>query len=1209
MNPTLTLSAIQSMCGQLSYKRGESAFRGGKVAVTYYDADAGRCEATVRLQEDFEVALRIDEDGDVTAKCSCPSLSSYAKYCSHIAAVLLLIHDAQQGGKAPGGKADAGGGRGGRAGSGADARSARGSRDDALREGELARSGADDRGARGSRDGALREGEPAGSGADDRGTRGSRDDALREGELAGSGADDRGARGSRDGALREGELAGSGADDRGARGSRDDAGDRLARGLLELFAPVPRAVPASQTRFDTRELLPLAFVCKPFAYGSGGRLLGVELKAGAKRPVSIPDIRRFLRSLTDGEPCAIAKSLEYDPKRHCFSPADYAVLEQLIAIAEQERLYRDTSGVYSAYAAPMSGERMLLVPPPAWEAFLPALIGAPSASIELDNVVYATLTLSDERLPLQFELEEQTAGTGCRLRMPGLMELAVFDAYGLVLAEGKILRQPQEACRRLLELQDLLREAGTGEADDAAEDDRLQAQSLPLPPAQIETFMERAMPGLLKLGPVRIADEVASRITQRPLKARLYLDRIRDRLLAALEFHYGDLVINPLEPERERGIGGPILMRDGERERQILALMEGASFAKTEAGYFLGDEEREYHFLQHVVPQLEKLLTVHATSAVRTRILVGSTPPSVALTLNERTNWLDVKFDIAGIPESEIKAVLKAIEEKRRYHRLPTGALLPLDTDEMKEIIRFINEGRLTAKDLRASGIRIPLFRGLHLMDVPRQGGAVKLDKAFRRLLDNLRNPDNLDFPEPPGLLHPLRDYQAYGYQWMRTLAHYGFGGILADDMGLGKTVQAIAFLSSMLPQIREERLPAVIVAPASLTYNWRNEIRKFAPHIRAVIADGTKAQRHAALAGSSSVDVVITSYPLLRRDVVEYAARSFHTLILDEAQAFKNDTTQTAQSVKLLQARNRFALTGTPVENRIEELRSLFDAVCPDLFPGRKAFGELAREAIAKRARPFLLRRVKADVLKELPDKIESVQASALLPEQKKLYAAYLAKLREETLRHLDRETLNKNRIRILAGLTRLRQMCCHPALFVEDYAGSSGKFQQLLELIEECRSAGRRMLVFSQFVEMLKLIRQELHLRNVPYFYLDGSTPPQERTELSSRFNEGEGDLFLISLKAGGTGLNLTGADTVILYDLWWNPAVEQQAADRAHRIGQKNVVQVIRLVAEGTVEDKMVELQERKKHLIDEVIQPGEEPLSALTEDEIKELLMLT
>lgn len=1199
MSSALTLAAIQSMCGQLSYKRGESAWRSGKVDVTYYDAEAGRCEATVRLQEDFEVTLRIDDEGDVAAKCTCPSLSSYAKYCSHVAAVMLLVHDAQASGRAPGARAD-------RVPGGVRVRGAG-------RAGNSAREAIAPQGADASRGGYAADG--ANASRED-----STDSARRDSPARGAGAApreaaSRGRATARDdhsadnaGTARGDAHAGNGpAAPAGARNSfaaeREvpSADAELSRGLLALFAPPARAVPAAQTRFDAREPLALTFACKPVTIARGGRMLGIELKIGAKKPATVPDIRSFLRCVADREPSTVSKSLTYDPERHCFNHSDYAVLEQLIAIEQQERLFRATSGVYAAHAAPIGGSRVLIVPPNAWEALRPALTAAPSALVELDNVVYAAIEPAEDRLPLHVALEEQTGEAGCQLRIEGLEAMTVMDAYGLVFAGGKLLRQAPDTCKRLLELQALM---------DRAEDPQL----LPLAPAQLEPFIERVMPELVKLGSVHIARSVEARIAHRPLKARLYLDRVRDRLLAALEFHYGDLIVNPLETEHEDGRGnGPILIRDGEKEREILSLMEDASFAKTEMGYFLGDEDREYHFLRHTVPRLEKLLTVHATSAVRTRIHIGSTPPNVTLTLNERTNWLDVKFDLAGIPESEIKAILKAIDEKRTYHRLPNGALMPLDTDEMQEVIRFINEGRLTVKDLRDSGIHIPLFRGIHLIDAPRQGGAVKLDKAFRHLLDNLRSPDHLDFPEPDGLAYPLRDYQSYGYQWLRTLAHYGFGGILADDMGLGKTVQAIAFLAAMLPDIRAERLPAIIVAPASLTYNWRNELRKFAPHIRTVIVDGTKTQRNAALTagrseGSESVDVIIASYPLLRRDIVEYAALPFHTLILDEAQAFKNYTTQTAQSVKLLDARHRFALTGTPIENRLEELWSLFDAVCPELFPARKAFGELARETIAKRARPFLLRRVKADVLKELPEKIESVQASALLPEQKKLYAAYLAKLREETLQHLDKETKNKNRIRILAGLTRLRQLCCHPALFVEDYAGTSGKFEQLFDLVEECRVAGRRILVFSQFVEMLGLIRRELQRRGIAHFYLDGGTPPRDRVDLSNRFNDGEGDLFLISLKAGGTGLNLTGADTVVLYDLWWNPAVEQQAADRAHRIGQKKVVQVIRLVAEGTVEDKMVELQQRKKNLIDEVVQAGEEPLAALTEEDIKELLML-
>ncbi|WP_337999909.1 DEAD/DEAH box helicase [Paenibacillus urinalis] len=353
---------------------------------------------------------------------------------------------------------------------------------------------------------------------------------------------------------------------------------------------------------------------------------------------------------------------------------------------------------------------------------------------------------------------------------------------------------------------------------------------------------------------------------------------------------------------------------------------------------------------------------------------------------------------------------------------------------------------------------------------------------------------------------------------------------------------------------------------------------------------------------------VLITSYPLLRMDADMYSERHFHTFIMDEAQAFKNYATQTAHAVKAINARHRFALTGTPIENSLEELWSIFDVVFPELFQGRKAFNELSREAIARRIRPFLLRRVKADVLAELPEKIESLHTSELLTEQKKLYVAFLAKLRAETVKHLSEKQFDKNRIKILAGLTRLRQLCCHPGLFVEGYQGSSAKFEQLMELIEESRSAGKRVLLFSQFTEMLGIIGRELGAQGIPFFYLDGQTPGQERVEMCQRFNEGERDFFLISLKAGGTGLNLTGADTVILYDLWWNPAVEDQAASRAHRMGQKNVVQVIRLVSRGTVEDKMYELQQRKKNLIEEVIQPGQESSSTLSEEEIREILAI-
>lgn len=1085
MNFQLTEQIIKLLCGQISYKKGESYYRAGKVTFTSYNPEASFYKATVQESSPYHVTVSIDGSGNVDAACSCPALASYDKYCKHVAAVLLNLCTIQRNGNAP-------------------------------------------------------------------------ITASATGTLAIS--------------------------------SRDL---RLTHNILGLFGDKPLRSSRAGSHFDTRAPLLVEFTLRPVTYGYRKHMFGIEMKVGPKRLYVVQNIREFLERIERREASVFSKLFTYDPELFSFQPEDDAVIQQLIQIYRNEETYRQTANVHTYQINYTSGERMLLIPPYLWEAFLPLLTKVPSAQLELHGRSFDGIQVSNEPVPLHFEMDQALA-EGYQMDVRGLDEIIVMESYGVVLFEGKLLALQSEPCKRLAELKQML---------DSSNKHRIQISS-----EQMGPFMEKVIPGLMKLGSVRIAEAISDRIIQTQLKAKLYLDRVRDRLLAGLEFQYGNIVINPLEVNAQKTGEDRILLRDGDQERRILELMEQSAFSRTESGYFMDDEDGEYEFLYHIVPQLEKLVQIYATSAVKARLFTEHAPPKITVDVDERTNWLEFQFDIAGIPESEIRNLLESLEDKRRYYRMPNGALLPLESAEFQEIVRLMNEVGIRKGDMMGTKFRLPVVRGLHLMDFHRQGNAVKLTKSFRLLLENLQNPDNLDFPAPDSLAPVLRDYQKFGYGWLKTLAHYHFGGILADDMGLGKTLQSIAFIVSVLPEIREQRQPAMIVSPASLVYNWRNELKKFAPEIRAVIADGTKAERSRMLKNISEVDVIITSYPLLRRDIDLYAGLSFHTLIMDEAQFFKNHTTQTAQVVKLIQAEYRFALTGTPVENTLEELWSIFGAVFPALFPDRKEFNELSRETVARRVRPFLLRRLKTDVLKELPEKIESLQATELLPDQKKLYMAYLAKLKQETLKHLNDKTFHKNKIKILAGLTRLRQLCCHPALFVEDYKGSAAKFEQLMDIVEECQSAGKRVLVFSQFTTMLGLIGRELDQHSVSYFYLDGQTPALERVELCSRFNEGERDLFLISLKAGGTGLNLTGADTVILYDLWWNPAVEEQAADRAHRIGQKNVVQVIRLVTQGTVEDKMYELQQKKKNLIDEVIQPGHEALSSLTEQEIREILMI-
>ncbi|WP_462408590.1 DEAD/DEAH box helicase [Neobacillus sp. Marseille-QA0830] len=954
----------------------------------------------------------------------------------------------------------------------------------------------------------------------------------------------------------------------------------LTEGFLSLFTPSSIRPTGHLRHFEQRTVLDAAFICKPVETGKGQYLVGVGMSIG---PDQVNDLRSFISHALKGQAYAISDSLLFDAEHFCFEREADAVLQELNQVIRDEQVY----GTH----APNRGADLILIPPSSWARLLPVLLDAPDVTVESNGQSYKGLRMITGTLQLQFNFSI-TEHEGYQLKVSGLDQLMVLDSYQSVLYDGKIKELESQDLQRLLDMKRMLEASGTN--------------SIPIPIEQVPLFLEKTAQGLKRLGQVTVSQAVAKKWMSTPLKAKLYLDRVNNLLLAGLEFHYENWIINPLE-NRELPTGS-LLIRDVEKENRILKIMDDSSFAKTDGGYFLHNEELEYEFLVHVVPKLQKFVQIYATTGVRNRIVHKSMIPHVRVKVKkERTNWLEFKFEMNGISDGEIREVLQALEERRKYYRLPNGSLLSLQTREFEEIQRFLQSPLAQNQDL-ANGLDLPLEKCLQLLDTVEVSDAFNLEKSFRSLLDDLHHPSRLKFEVPESLDPILKDYQKVGFKWMKTLALYGFGGILADDMGLGKTIQSISFIVSVLPEIREQKQPVLVVCPSSVTYNWLSELKKFAPGLHAVVIDGTKAERTKLLNERQKPDVMIISYPLVRREIPWLEKQYFHTVFFDEAQAFKNPLTQTARAVKRLPSRYRFALTGTPVENSLEELWSIFHVVFPELFLGLKDFSQLTREKIARRIRPFLLRRMKEDVLSELPEKRESLESVELFDDQKKLYAAYLSKLRHDTLKHLDKDTIRKNRIRILAGLTRLRQICCHPGLFVDGYSGSSAKFEQLMRILEESRQTGRRVLIFSQFTKMLEIIGRELTMKGQPFFYLDGQTPAEERVQICERFNRGERDLFLISLKAGGTGLNLMGADTVILYDTWWNPAVEEQAADRAHRMGQKNTVQVIKLVARGTIEEKMNELQEKKRHLVQEVLDSDEKAMAVLTEEDIREILMI-
>ena len=511
--------------------------------------------------------------------------------------------------------------------------------------------------------------------------------------------------------------------------------------------------------------------------------------------------------------------------------------------------------------------------------------------------------------------------------------------------------------------------------------------------------------------------------------------------------------------------------------------------------------------------------------------------------------------------------------------------------------------------DLEKNCLEINNSRALYIANYIEEKGIryIKGKKKLNELKSKFKNINKLSFEVPKDLKAELREYQKFGYNWLKTLEHLGLGGILGDEMGLGKTLQAITFILS------NKGKKTLVVAPTSLIYNWKEEFNKFAPNLVVEVLNEGKDKREEALRDIESKDVIITTYNLLKRDLEEYKKINFDYCFIDEAQAIKNPDSQNSEAVKEVSSEYKFALTGTPMENSLMELWSIFDFVMPGYLYDRKRFtvryykklneGEEVLSEIHSLIKPFILRRKKKDVIKELPDKIEKMHLVDLGEEQKKVYSIYANNALSIMEKKQDAEEFNKSKIEILSYITKLRQLALDPSVTINDYMGESAKI--LNQGIEE----GHKILVFSQFTSVLKNISSRLKEEKISFSYLDGSVSSKKRINMVNEFNEGENSVFLISLKAGGTGLNLTSADIVIHFDPWWNPAVENQATDRAHRMGQKNVVEVIKLIAKGTIEEKVVALQEEKKELISKIIEEGElgagSTFNTLSEEELMDL----
>lgn len=696
---------------------------------------------------------------------------------------------------------------------------------------------------------------------------------------------------------------------------------------------------------------------------------------------------------------------------------------------------------------------------------------------------------------------------------------------------------------------------------------------------------------------------------------RFYLDAPqRDVITARCSAVYGEEIYSLYAPEQNTA------ERDEEKEWQALSAVR--SFFEhydMQADLFTIREDNDliYRFLSEGIPCLQDLGEVYISDALKKMQI--RQPSHFSAGVSIRSDLLQFDISSEDMAPQELAEILSRYDRKKKYFRLKNGEFVSMEDDGIRSVVSALDDLHITGREILGGSVTIPRYRAMYLDALAADGGLTSFtrDRSFRELVRNMKSVDESDYEVPASLSGIMRGYQKTGFMWLRTLSHNGFGGILADDMGLGKTLQIIAFLLSEQEEAAAgDNRRSLIICPASLVYNWKNEISRFAPLLQVQMVTGTAAERSRMIRESTDRDILITSIDLVKRDIDAYENITFFSEIIDEAQFIKNQTTQAARSVKQIHALTRFALTGTPVENRLSELWSIFDYLMPGFLMSYRQFREKLEipiveeqdeEVVEKLRRfiaPFVLRRLKKDVLRDLPDKMEEVIYVQLQGEQNRVYRAEVQKLRQRLAK---RDTdFNRDRIEILAALTRLRQLCCSPELILENYHGDSAKTDQCMDMLRDAAGSGHKVLVFSQFTSMLDILTKKAQAEQIRYHLLTGATSKEERAQMVQEFETDDTQVFFISLKAGGTGLNLTAADIVIHYDPWWNLAAQNQATDRTHRIGQKNVVTVYKLIAKDTIEDRILELQGKKAQLADQVLGGEEIGRASFTRQELMEIL---
>lgn len=974
-------------------------------------------------------------------------------------------------------------------------------------------------------------------------------------------------------------------------------------GLSRLINQYKEKERVSYRQSEIRETIRLV----PFVSAEYGHLQ-VEFKIGTKKLYVLKDFMQFANAVNQGKSSVYGKVLEFYHTMDAFTPESRPFVEFLLREAENSKQTYKGWGTY--YGA--SGNRFVSLHSNNLDDFLEA-VGDSAFSVEMNYKPRRDWQVAHEEYKPMLLLKGTEDGALLKVK-------PIFYTCGRKLVylweEGWIYSMPIGRLREIEPFWEYIND--------------YKYEEFFVSKAELPSFCGELLPILERYYVVEKQQFQEKMYLPPEAEYEIYLDAPDKHSVTCEVFAVYDGIKYNIY-DKPRILENRDEIAELKVEEQIKSWFQATDPQKKHM-VLAGDDDRLYQLLTEGMEKLQKLGTVFVSDNLKAIQIVQ--PPTVSVGVSLKGELLELTLDSEEMPLSQLIEILSSYNRKRKFFRLKNGDFLSMEEDGLAVLWDMQKRLSISPSQWGKEPVAIPKFRAPYLDGELREQNrfhAVK-NRDFKSLVRNMKTVEDNDFEVPKGLEKILREYQKQGFLWLKTLKFDGFGGILADDMGLGKTLQVIAFLLSEW----EEKFPfeerkhdfavaeevpnhhfALIVCPASLVYNWKSEMERFAPALHAVTVTGSATEREEILKNSGREDILITSYELLRRDFEIYRECIFDCEIIDEAQYIKNHNTKAAKAVKQIRAGFKTALTGTPIENRLSELWSIFDYLMPGFLYTYKRFREEVEVPIVvkkeedairylqKMIRPFVLRRLKKDVLKDLPEKLEEAVFAKLEGEQEKLYHAHVQRIKIMLDRQSEEEFATQ-KIQILAELTKLRQLCCDPALIYENFHEESAKMVMCLDLIKNAVDGGHKILLFSQFTSMLSRIQEELKKEGIEFYSLTGATSKERRAELVEKFQKGEVPVFCISLKAGGTGLNLTAADIVIHYDPWWNVAVQNQATDRAHRIGQKNPVTVYKLIAKNTIEENILKLQEKKSELAEQLL--GNEGFEDVkfTREEILKLL---